>query len=280
MDSFVPESHKQMAMACVGGVNIFAGILSTLQNFLRYAELMESHRVCEVSWSKLSRDIAVELTLEPKMRKPAFDFLNVCRAEYDRLIEQSPPIDDDIIKKYKCEFEELEEDFNHPLVCNGLHKCRVFVPSEDDKKANTVAAAGDKFMNLKKKQWEPRFDNTVTRKIKVGTQIKNEESKQELESLTGLNKVSQFKKDINEDNSDTDKHPIEQINDIIKQKSETINDNENKTEITDIETGDLNKDKDIIIKEEDIIFGDDKSVTKSEEELQSDFLNDINSIEK
>ena len=38
MDSFVPEEHKQMAMACVGGVNIFAGILSTLQNFLRYAE--------------------------------------------------------------------------------------------------------------------------------------------------------------------------------------------------------------------------------------------------
>ena len=25
MDSFVPEEHKQMAMACVGGVNIFGG---------------------------------------------------------------------------------------------------------------------------------------------------------------------------------------------------------------------------------------------------------------
>ena len=34
MDSFVPEENKQIAMACVGGVNIFAGILSTLQNFL------------------------------------------------------------------------------------------------------------------------------------------------------------------------------------------------------------------------------------------------------
>ena len=45
-------------------------------------------------------------------------------AEYDRLIEQSPPIDDDIIKRYKGEFDKLDEDFNHPLVCNGLHKCR------------------------------------------------------------------------------------------------------------------------------------------------------------
>ena len=46
---------------------------------------------------------------------------------------------DDIIKKYKGEFKELEEDFNHPHVCNGLHKCKVFIPNEDDKKAKTVA---------------------------------------------------------------------------------------------------------------------------------------------
>ena len=78
MDSFVPEEHKQMAMACVGGVNIFAGILSTLQNFLRYAELMESHRLSEVQWSKFGRNIAVELALDPKRRKPANDFLKVC----------------------------------------------------------------------------------------------------------------------------------------------------------------------------------------------------------
>ena len=33
MDSFVPQEQKKMAMGIVGGVNIFAGILSTLQNF-------------------------------------------------------------------------------------------------------------------------------------------------------------------------------------------------------------------------------------------------------
>jgi len=104
MDSFVPEENKQIAMACVGGVNIFAGILSTLQNFLRYAELMEGHRVAEVSWSKFSREISVELALEPDMRKPAFDFLNVCRSEFDRLIEQSPTIDDSIIAQYNSKF--------------------------------------------------------------------------------------------------------------------------------------------------------------------------------
>ena len=230
MDSFVPESHKQMAMACVGGVNIFAGILSTLQNFLRYAELMESHRVCEVSWSKLSRDIAVELTLEPKMRKPAFDFLNVCRAEYDRLIEQSPPIDDDIIKKYKYEFEELEEDFNHPLVCNGLHKCRVFVPNEDDKKAHTVAAAGEKLLNLKRNKWNNDV-NTEFKSIKVKPEkiVKTDIN----EELKALNSVSKFKESINI-NDNEDKHPMEKINDIIKSSQNT---QDEKIIKEDIETG-------------------------------------------
>ena len=233
MDSFVPESHKQMAMACVGGVNIFAGILSTLQNFLRYAELMESHRVCEVSWSKLSRDIAVELTLEPKMRKPAFDFLNVCRAEYDRLIEQSPPIDDDIIKKYKCEFDELDEDFNHPLVCNGLNKCRIFIPSEDEKKANTVAEAGEKLLNIRRNKW----NNNVNTEFKQITVKPDKIEKTDInEELKALNSVSKFKKTMSE-NNDEDKSPMEKINNIIK-SSQTPQEDINSQE--DVETGKLN----------------------------------------
>ena len=121
MDSFVPEEHKQMAMACVGGVNIFAGILSTLQNFLRYAELMEGHRVAEVSWSKFSREISVELALEPSMRKPAFDFLTVCRAEFDRLVEQSPTLDDSIIAMYSAKFMKKKKHKKGKLDLSLIH---------------------------------------------------------------------------------------------------------------------------------------------------------------
>ena len=53
MDSFVPAENKSIASAIVGGVNIFAGIISTLQNFLKVAELMEAHRIAGVSWGKL-----------------------------------------------------------------------------------------------------------------------------------------------------------------------------------------------------------------------------------
>ena len=97
IDSIVPVEHKQFAQITIGAVNIFAGILSTLHNFLHYAENMESHRASDISWSKFQRNLSVELALDPKRRKPASDFLNICRAEYDRLLEQSPPIPETII---------------------------------------------------------------------------------------------------------------------------------------------------------------------------------------
>jgi hypothetical protein len=124
MDSFVPEGSKQIASAIIGGLNLFAGILSTLQNFLKVAELMEGHRSAGVSWSKFGRAISIELSLDPKRRQNAHDFLKICRAEYDRLIEQSPMITDDIIDEFKKKFSEYE--VSKPAICNGLDKCEIY----------------------------------------------------------------------------------------------------------------------------------------------------------
>ena len=89
-------------------VNIFAGIVSTLQNFLKVAELMEAHRIAGVSWGKLQRNIAIELALDPSRRVLQSDFLKLSRAEYDRLIEAGPIIDDGIIKQFNAKFKNYE----------------------------------------------------------------------------------------------------------------------------------------------------------------------------
>lgn len=230
MDSFVPEENKQLAMACVGGVNIFAGILSTLQNFLRYAELMEGHRVAEVSWSKFSREISVELALEPNMRKPAFEFLNVCRAEYDRLIEQSPSIDDSIIAQYNNKFKD-HKHINHPHVCNGLHKCKVYEASVEEKVSNIVADAGNKLknkvwkhhnvdLNHNKREHELKpVIKEVEEIVEVKSLSQTEEAKKELEGLMNMGSVSKFKKQVKdiETKVETEKHhsPHDKINILL-----------------------------------------------------------------
>ena len=197
MDSFVPDDQKQLAMACVGSVNIFAGILSTLQNFLRYAELTESHRSSEVSWSKFGRDISIELALDPNRRKPALDFLKVCRAEYDRLIEQSPTIDDKIIDMFKKSFKKTE--IKKPDICNGLTQCKIYEISKDDRVAMIMATASQQ---IKSKKWEVKMNKpTNERQANI----------EELKSLTSMSKVSEFRDKL-KNSIETD--PIEQIDSV------------------------------------------------------------------
>ncbi len=109
LDGFVPADDpdmKKYAQAAIGGVSIFAGILTTLGNFLRFAQGSEAHRVAGIAWGKFQRQIAVELAIAPKDRIDCMDFLKICRAELDRLIEQSPPVPDDVILEFKKEFED------------------------------------------------------------------------------------------------------------------------------------------------------------------------------
>ena len=104
--SYVPDGFKQGFSACVGGLNIFCGILGTLMSFLKYAEVYEAHRIAAVAWSSLGRNIEIELALKEERRKNCRDFLKVSRAEYDRLLESSPTIDQDIIALFNKRFNK------------------------------------------------------------------------------------------------------------------------------------------------------------------------------
>eukprot|EP01043_Picozoa_sp_COSAG02_P048440 COSAG02_NODE_4758_length_5020_cov_2.428165_2_plen_205_part_00 len=61
-----------------------------------------------VAWSKLGRNISIELALDPARRALAQDFLAASRAEYDRLTEQSPAIDDAVIDLFRSRFKEYD----------------------------------------------------------------------------------------------------------------------------------------------------------------------------
>lgn len=119
-DSYVPENFKQGFSAAVGSLNIFCGILGTLLSFLRYSEIYEGHRISGLAWSKLGRAIEIELSLHDKKRKPCREFLKICRAEYDNLLESSPNIDLDIIGMFNKKFEEKYPRVRKPIICNGL----------------------------------------------------------------------------------------------------------------------------------------------------------------
>jgi len=126
VDSYIPTDYKHGFTAVVGGFNIFTGILGTLLSFLRYSEIYEGHRIAALAWSKLSRNIEIELSLHDKKRKPCRDFLKICRSEYDNLLESSPQVDLDIISMFNKKFKDEYPDVRRPVICNGLKAIKTF----------------------------------------------------------------------------------------------------------------------------------------------------------
>lgn len=126
MNSIVPEEWVHTAQIAVGGINIFTGIISTLQNFFHYAQLSEAHFNAGVGWSKLHRNIAVELSVDRKYRKNADTFIRVCRADYDRLLEQSPTIPQKVISLFKETFKK-NKDLIRPDICDHLQHLSAYV---------------------------------------------------------------------------------------------------------------------------------------------------------
>ncbi len=125
-DSYVPEAFQQGFSAGVGSLNIAAGIMGTLLAFLKYAEIYEGHRIAALAWSKLSRNIEIELSMNNNRRKPCKDFLKVMRAEYDNLMESSPSIDLDVISMFNKKFEDKYPNVRKPVIVNGLREIKPF----------------------------------------------------------------------------------------------------------------------------------------------------------
>lgn len=142
LDSFVPVDFQKNAQGIVGAVSILTGIIGTIANFLRYAQGMEAHRSAGVSWGKLQRRIAVELALAPPQRTECSDFLKICRAEMDRLIEQSPTIPDDIVMQFEARFRDVQ-DVKRPEVCNSLEHTHIYrdVRTPQEKVADLTSRA-------------------------------------------------------------------------------------------------------------------------------------------
>jgi len=104
-----PDDIRSYATIAIGSFNIFAGILGTIERFLRISELNESHRVSSISWDKFYRNIRIELAKAPDERTPVIQLLKICKEEYDRLMEVSPSINQDIINMFKNNFEKTPE---------------------------------------------------------------------------------------------------------------------------------------------------------------------------
>jgi hypothetical protein len=106
--------YAKMALIIFGAFNIFSAILSTVAQYTGVAQKLESHRIAAITWDKFSRKVQIELAKKRKYRSRAKDFINNCQESFDRLIEVSPLLPNDIIRWFNqmVETGEFEEDLS------------------------------------------------------------------------------------------------------------------------------------------------------------------------
>jgi hypothetical protein len=102
-----------------GALNIFAGILATIATYTGVAQKTEAHRFLSISWDKFARKVQIELAKPRSDRVKARDFIKSCAEEYDRLIEMSPILPNDIIRWFTTMIEtgDFFDDLNEMETC-------------------------------------------------------------------------------------------------------------------------------------------------------------------
>lgn len=138
-----PDDYRNYIPMVIGTVNIFAGILTTIQQFLKISELNEAHRVASIAWDKFYRNIKVELAKHPKERMSAAHMLKMSKEEFDRLMETSPVISDRVVELFKLTFSDLNEpsssrskafeELKKPEICDSLESTRHIVYRPKDR---------------------------------------------------------------------------------------------------------------------------------------------------
>ena len=162
----VPLEYQHFFVMIVGGFNIMAGIITTIQQFLKITQLNESHRVSSIAWDKFYRNIKIELAKHPSERIEPKQMLKMSKEEFDRLIETSPNIPEKIVEQFKTNFfsQESFDKIIKPEICD------ILVPTSEyrnpwyneDNQAKTI---NETLKNQLMKQNKIRKQNELDRKI-------------------------------------------------------------------------------------------------------------------
>jgi hypothetical protein len=115
--------------AVIGCLSLITGVISTVSNFLGYAQSEEAHRIASIQWAKFRRSVETELALSPLERTDALEFIKQHKSELDRLMEQNPVIPQDVIDNFKKIFKK-NTTVSMPEICNKLDHTVIYIKRE------------------------------------------------------------------------------------------------------------------------------------------------------
>ena len=227
------DDIKNYVVISIGTLSIIAGIITTVYQFLKIAELNEGHRVASLSWGKFYRNIKTELTRHPLDRTSPKELIKISRDEYDRLVELSPFMPLSIIHEFNTKFKKKIE-LTKPEICDELNTTNVFKMDEADRM---------KLISDLKTADTPKVNPEIAKKRKEIKKKMDLKTEQFTKTFYALNNRYPTKAEID---TSMKKFLTEEDEFIINQPEEpvviTIDDPVNFVKETNLDTGESNTD--------------------------------------
>jgi hypothetical protein len=147
------DAYKSWVVMGVGAFNIFAGIITTIYQFLKISELSEGHRVSALYWGKFYRNLRTELAKHPLDRSNHESVLTNAKEEYDRLLEMSPMVVQSVIKEFNKKYGS-SSGFTRPEIVTTRFGTDIYTMTDTDRKAMVEDLLADKIAIEKAKDAE------------------------------------------------------------------------------------------------------------------------------
>lgn len=208
---------KEYVVVAIGAVNIIAGIITTIQQFLKISELNEAHRVSSLSWDKFYRNIKVELAKAPPERTPVIQMLKASKEEFDRLMETSPSISTKVTEEFKQEFScpsrtkedmqrELQEkqqtfvSLKKPEICGTLESSKLSVYKPDRRSQLNNLNISNARSNLEQQDTQHKIEHIIVEFKKARNRDPtNEEIMDELDNSVSNEMIEMTKRSLDPD---------------------------------------------------------------------------------
>lgn len=174
----VPTNLQADYAMLIGGINIIAGIITTVQNFLKISQLNEAHRVAAISWDKFYRKIKVEISKCPTERQNVEIYIKHCTEEFDRLMETSPNIEEIIIKRFQHTFEKKNPTIKKMLI-SKIKNIFINIPQDISYNINSLTEQQNAFKMVKKPEICNVLEsvrNSVYKPVQSNKLVSNESS--------------------------------------------------------------------------------------------------------
>jgi hypothetical protein len=120
---FTEPLSQKYALTIIGLISIFSAILTTINQYVKSAQMSEAHRTSAIAYGKLHRVIMNELALRRDQRPNSMEFLKTVRNEQDRLENSSPTILEKIINKFNIQF--VNQKIEKPEITGDLDEVNI-----------------------------------------------------------------------------------------------------------------------------------------------------------